>query len=98
MSVRSCRMSWIFKSPKYISSRSALYNKIYPYILFIMLILQEERQRALLQLQWRVMGDKPQEDQEVNSKKVGFKINRSLSLSLSLYLGEGWGVDWEFYK
>ncbi|KAL9268316.1 Synaptonemal complex protein 1-like protein [Drosera capensis] len=30
---------------------------------------KEERQRALLQLQWRVMGDKPQEDQEVNSKK-----------------------------
>lgn len=32
--------------------------------------LQEERQRALLQLQWKVMGDKPQEEQEVNSKKV----------------------------
>ncbi|KAE8056901.1 hypothetical protein FH972_013633 [Carpinus fangiana] len=30
---------------------------------------KEERQRALLQLQWRVMGDKPREDQEVNSKK-----------------------------
>ncbi|KAK3033908.1 hypothetical protein RJ639_033543 [Escallonia herrerae] len=30
---------------------------------------KEERQRALLQLQWKVMGDKPQEDQEVNSKK-----------------------------
>ncbi|KAF3445822.1 hypothetical protein FNV43_RR10999 [Rhamnella rubrinervis] len=30
---------------------------------------REERQRALLQLQWKVMGDKPQEDQEVNSKK-----------------------------
>ncbi|KAL0326231.1 UNVERIFIED_CONTAM: Synaptonemal complex protein ZEP1 [Sesamum radiatum] len=30
---------------------------------------EEERQRALLQLQWKVMGDNPQEDQEVNSKK-----------------------------
>ncbi|PKI73901.1 hypothetical protein CRG98_005771 [Punica granatum] len=29
---------------------------------------KEERQRALLQLQWRVMGE-PQEDQEVHSKK-----------------------------
>lgn len=30
---------------------------------------KEERQRALLQLQWKVMGDNPQDDQEVNSKK-----------------------------
>ncbi|KAF5740229.1 Myosin heavy chain-related protein [Tripterygium wilfordii] len=30
---------------------------------------KEDRQRALLQLQWRVMGNKLQEDQEVNSKK-----------------------------
>ncbi|XP_074263018.1 synaptonemal complex protein 1-like [Silene latifolia] len=30
---------------------------------------KEERQRALLQLQWKVMSDKPQEEQEVNSKK-----------------------------
>uniref|UniRef100_A0A803NMB9 Synaptonemal complex protein 1 n=1 Tax=Cannabis sativa TaxID=3483 RepID=A0A803NMB9_CANSA len=30
---------------------------------------REDQQRALLQLQWRVMGDKLQEDQEVNSKK-----------------------------
>ncbi|KAG8378313.1 hypothetical protein BUALT_Bualt08G0124400 [Buddleja alternifolia] len=30
---------------------------------------KEERQRALLQLQWKVMGDNPQEDQEVTSKK-----------------------------
>ena len=29
-------------------------------------------------------GNKPQEDQEVNSKKVGFIIDNSLSLSLSL--------------
>ncbi|KAI8550390.1 hypothetical protein RHMOL_Rhmol06G0102500 [Rhododendron molle] len=31
---------------------------------------KEDRQRALLQLQWKVMSDKPPEDQEVNSKKV----------------------------
>ncbi|KDP41376.1 hypothetical protein JCGZ_15783 [Jatropha curcas] len=31
--------------------------------------LQEERQKALLQLQWKVMSDKPQDDQEVTSKK-----------------------------
>ncbi|XP_073304796.1 synaptonemal complex protein 1-like [Primulina huaijiensis] len=31
---------------------------------------KEERQRALLQLQWKVMGDNPQGDQEVNSKKT----------------------------
>ncbi|XP_051124039.1 synaptonemal complex protein 1-like isoform X2 [Andrographis paniculata] len=31
---------------------------------------KEERQRALLQLQWKVMSDNPQEDQEVNSKKT----------------------------
>ncbi|XP_057469246.1 synaptonemal complex protein 1-like isoform X2 [Actinidia eriantha] len=30
---------------------------------------REDRQRALLQLQWKVMSDKPQEDQEVSSKK-----------------------------
>ncbi|OMO93778.1 putative Ribosome-binding protein [Corchorus capsularis] len=30
---------------------------------------KENRQRALLQMQWRVMSDKPQEEQEVNSKK-----------------------------
>ncbi|XP_027368383.1 synaptonemal complex protein 1-like [Abrus precatorius] len=30
---------------------------------------KEERQRALLQLQWKVMSDKPKEDQEVNSKQ-----------------------------
>ncbi|XP_043722330.1 synaptonemal complex protein 2-like isoform X2 [Telopea speciosissima] len=30
---------------------------------------KEERQRALLQLQWKVMSANPQEDQEVNSKK-----------------------------
>ncbi|XP_075496834.1 LOW QUALITY PROTEIN: synaptonemal complex protein 1-like [Primulina tabacum] len=31
---------------------------------------KEEQQRALLQLQWKVMGDNPQDDQEVNSKKT----------------------------
>ncbi|XP_073122537.1 synaptonemal complex protein 1-like isoform X3 [Henckelia pumila] len=31
---------------------------------------KEERQRALMQLQWKVMGDNPQDDQEVNSKKL----------------------------
>ncbi|XP_010535536.1 PREDICTED: synaptonemal complex protein 1-like isoform X2 [Tarenaya hassleriana] len=30
---------------------------------------KEERQRALLQLQWKVMSDKPPEEQEVNSKR-----------------------------
>ncbi|KFK42204.1 hypothetical protein AALP_AA2G225000 [Arabis alpina] len=30
---------------------------------------KEERQRALLQMQWRVMSDKPPEEQEVNSRK-----------------------------
>ncbi|KAJ9166594.1 hypothetical protein P3X46_021320 [Hevea brasiliensis] len=30
---------------------------------------KEDRQRALLQLQWKVMSDKPQGDQEVTSKK-----------------------------
>ncbi|KAG4982436.1 hypothetical protein JHK87_027185 [Glycine soja] len=32
--------------------------------------LLEDRQRALLQLQLKVMSDKPKEDQEVNSKQV----------------------------
>ncbi|XP_061338516.1 synaptonemal complex protein 1-like [Gastrolobium bilobum] len=30
---------------------------------------KEDRQRALLQLQWKVMSDKPKENQEVNSKQ-----------------------------
>ncbi|CAN8233973.1 unnamed protein product [Cochlearia groenlandica] len=30
---------------------------------------KEERQRALLQMQWRVMSDKPPEEQEVSSRK-----------------------------
>lgn len=32
--------------------------------------LQEEKQRALLQMQWRVMSDKQPEEQEVSSRKV----------------------------
>jgi transposase-like protein len=39
--------------------------------------LQEDRQRALLQLQWNVMSDKPKEDQEINSKQVDL-CNQSL--------------------
>ncbi|KAK6940157.1 hypothetical protein RJ641_029688 [Dillenia turbinata] len=35
---------------------------------------KEDRQRALLQLQWKVMSDKPQEDQEVNSEK-GYSVS-----------------------
>uniref|UniRef100_A0A251SSI6 Putative myosin heavy chain-related protein n=1 Tax=Helianthus annuus TaxID=4232 RepID=A0A251SSI6_HELAN len=31
---------------------------------------REERQKALLQLQWKVMSDQPQEDQEVTSRKA----------------------------
>ncbi|KAL1170851.1 hypothetical protein V6Z11_A05G240700 [Gossypium hirsutum] len=30
---------------------------------------KEDRQRALLQLQWKVMSDKPKEEQEVNSRR-----------------------------
>ncbi|KAJ6337542.1 hypothetical protein OIU76_007257 [Salix suchowensis] len=37
--------------------------------------LQEDRQRALLQLQWKVMSDKPQEDPEVNSKKKEYSVS-----------------------
>jgi hypothetical protein len=32
--------------------------------------VQEEKQRALLQLQWKVMGENQQVDQEVSSKQV----------------------------
>ena len=38
------------------------------------LTLQEERQRALLQMQWRVMSDKAPEEQEVSSRKVRPRI------------------------
>jgi len=33
-------------------------------------MVQEENQRALLQLQWKVLAESQQVDQEVNSKKV----------------------------
>ncbi|KAJ6335530.1 hypothetical protein OIU78_012206 [Salix suchowensis] len=36
---------------------------------------KEDRQRALLQLQWKVMSDKPQEDPEVNSKKKEYSVS-----------------------
>ncbi|XP_047329449.1 synaptonemal complex protein 2-like [Impatiens glandulifera] len=41
---------------------------------------KEDRQRALLQLQWKVMGNKPQEEQEVNSRK-NYKISSSKIVS-----------------
>ncbi|XP_035837937.1 synaptonemal complex protein 2 isoform X1 [Helianthus annuus] len=40
---------------------------------------QEERQKALLQLQWKVMSDQPQEDQEVTSRKDMPYINATQS-------------------
>ncbi|KAI9399456.1 hypothetical protein POPTR_002G096400v4 [Populus trichocarpa] len=36
---------------------------------------KEDRQRALLHLQWKVMSDKPQEDPEVNSKKKEYSVS-----------------------
>ncbi|KAK7275766.1 hypothetical protein RIF29_16888 [Crotalaria pallida] len=44
---------------------------------------REDRQRALLQLQWRVMSDKPKEDQEVNSKQVNLYC-QSIFMCISL--------------
>ncbi|KAK7301212.1 hypothetical protein RJT34_12073 [Clitoria ternatea] len=44
---------------------------------------KEDRQRALLQLQWKVMSDKPKEDQEVNSKQVDLFSSQFLCLSPS---------------
>ncbi|CAA2993102.1 Hypothetical predicted protein [Olea europaea subsp. europaea] len=43
---------------------------------------KEERQRTLLQMQWKAMGDHPQEDQEANSNKnysISSKIRNSES-------------------
>ncbi|KAJ0481186.1 hypothetical protein HanIR_Chr13g0639861 [Helianthus annuus] len=40
---------------------------------------REERQKALLQLQWKVMSDQPQEDQEVTSRKDMPYINATQS-------------------
>ncbi|GMI90952.1 hypothetical protein like AT1G22260 [Hibiscus trionum] len=45
---------------------------------------KEDRQRALLQLQWKVMSDKPQEEQEVNSR-------RDYSISSVKKKGSGFG-------
>ncbi|KAD1937337.1 hypothetical protein E3N88_42118 [Mikania micrantha] len=36
---------------------------------------REERQKALLQLQWKVMSDQPQEDQEATSRKACISYN-----------------------
>lgn len=63
------------KSKVYISRSAnliALPLPVHLILSFAYIILQEDRQRALLQLQWKVMSDKPKEDQEVNSKKVSF--------------------------
>ncbi|KAJ6405178.1 hypothetical protein OIU84_013200 [Salix udensis] len=54
-------------------------SKIYALLLILRNLdcstLQEDRQRALLQLQWKVMSDKPQEDPEVNSKKKEYSVS-----------------------
>ncbi|KAL5148771.1 Synaptonemal complex protein 1 [Glycine soja] len=45
---------------------------------------KEDRQRALLQLQWKVMSDKPKEDQEVNSKHVDLCFNLFVCVCLQM--------------
>lgn len=46
------------------------------YRAYLYLSFQEEKQRTLLQLQWKVMDEKSQQnDVEVNSKKVHNEIN-----------------------
>lgn len=45
-------------------------------------LVQEEKQRALLQLQWKVMGESQQVDQEVNSKKVYALVKPGNCISL----------------
>ncbi|KAG4954508.1 hypothetical protein JHK87_040102 [Glycine soja] len=45
---------------------------------------KEDRQRALLQLQWKVMSDKPKEDQEVNSKQVDLCFNLFVCVCLQM--------------
>ncbi|KAG5043227.1 hypothetical protein JHK87_007142 [Glycine soja] len=45
---------------------------------------EEDRQRALLQLQWKVMSDKPKEDQEVNSKQVDLCFNLFVCVCLQM--------------
>jgi hypothetical protein len=59
---------------KLISSQTVIFYIFLQYF-------QEERQKALLQLQWNVMSDKPKEDPEVNSKQVG-SCNQSLCVCL----------------
>ncbi|KAH1257937.1 Synaptonemal complex protein 1 [Glycine max] len=44
----------------------------------------QNRQRALLQLQWKVMSDKPKEDQEVNSKQVDLCFNLFVCVCLQM--------------
>ncbi|KAL5133707.1 putative CRM domain-containing protein, chloroplastic [Glycine soja] len=45
---------------------------------------KEDRQRALLQLQLKVMSDKPKEDQEVNSKQVDSCFNLFVCVCLQM--------------
>ncbi|KAH1214495.1 Synaptonemal complex protein 1 [Glycine max] len=45
---------------------------------------KEDRQRALLQLQLKVMSDKPKEDQEVNSKQVDLCFNLFVCVCLQM--------------
>ncbi|KAG4930637.1 hypothetical protein JHK82_027995 [Glycine max] len=45
---------------------------------------KEDRQRALLQLQLKVMSDKPKEDQEVNSKQVYLCFNLFVCVCLQM--------------
>jgi len=59
---------------KLISSQTVIFYAFSQYF-------QEERQKALLQLQWKVMSDKPKEDPEVNSKQVD-SCNQSLCVCL----------------
>ena len=48
--------------------------------------LQEEKQRALLHLQWKVMDENQQDDQEVNSKKVLISnLTRNITISGLIY-------------
>ena len=86
MSARSWKRSCIFKNPKYgIPDTTNLFLLIIFLIIFIFRnILQEDRQRALLQLQWKVMSDKPKEDQEVNSKQVDLCFNLFVCVCLQM--------------
>ncbi|MBA0691862.1 hypothetical protein Goari_009465 [Gossypium aridum] len=46
---------------------------------------KEDRQRALLQLQWKVMSDKPKEEQEVNSRRYWNLIAQGVIARLCNY-------------